>query len=236
MVFKRKKKQNGKYDASRKSAYIADSTRINKTIKWNRSTKPISKSILFTLYTKKSKSMKEIAEILGCSLHKVSYWMGKHSLSRRTISDAVYKRANPNGDPFSVRAPHTPREWMLLGMGLGLYWGEGTKSDASSVRLGNTDPKLIKTFLSFLKTLFGVDAKDCRFGLQIFSDINPETAVTFWSGELGVNPSQFQKVVITRPRGRGTYRHKLEYGVLTVYYHNKKLRNIIMNELRKQSF
>lgn len=241
MVFKKKKKWHGRYGAGKKnenggSVYVTDSTRVNKTTKWNRNTEPISKSILFALYTKKNKSMKEIAGILGCSSHKVSYWMGKYDFPRRTISDAVYQRANPNGDPFSVRVPCTPQEWMLFGMGLGLYWGEGTKSDISSVRLGNTDPKLIKTFLSFLKTLFGVNVKDCRFGLQIFSDTSPKVAVAFWSGELGINHSQFQKVVVTRPRGKGTYHHKLEYGVLTVYYHNKKLRNIIINELQKQSF
>jgi len=50
---------------------------------------------------------------------------------------------------------------------------------------------------------------------------------------LEVNNSQFQKVVITQPRGKRTHRKKIKHGVLTVYFHNKKLRDVLIKELQK---
>src|SRR3989344_800394 len=103
----------------------------------------LDRSVLFNLYFNKGKSMQDIADILGCSLHKVSYWMGKHVLLTRSKSDAMYLKHNPDGDPFLLRLPKTIAEAKLFGLGIGLYWGEGTKASLSSVRLGNTDPALI---------------------------------------------------------------------------------------------
>src|SRR5690348_8430619 len=113
---------------------------------------PIPRSILERWYLQKQKSSHEIAKLLACSEHKVNYWLTKHNIRKRSISDAVYLKCNPNGDPFSIRKPKNSEEWFLFGLGVGLYWGEGTKRSVSSVRLGNTDPALIKKFLEFLDT------------------------------------------------------------------------------------
>ena len=175
--------------------------------------------------------MQEIAVLMNCSLHRVKYWLTKHNIQTRTISDAIYKWHNPKGDPFEFRPPETAEEYKLLGMGLGLYWGEGTKSDKGAVRLGNTDPKLIKMFIKFLVRFFGISKKDLRFGLQIFTDIDPNEALDFWAKGLNINKSQFQKVIVTISGSIGTYRKKSQYGVLTVLYFNTKLRNILVSLL-----
>lgn len=191
----------------------------------------IQKPELEKLYLEDKLSMLQISQQLDCSINRVVYWMNKYSIKRRTISEAVYQRANPLGDPFCFRRLKTNKEYMLLGMGLGLYWGEGTKTSAHSLRLGNTDPELIKMFIAFLVILFGVDIDKLRFGLQIFTDINPEEALIYWTTELDVSPEQFYKPVITISGSLGTYRRKSKYGVVTVYFHNKKLRDIIMELL-----
>jgi len=116
-------------------------------------------------------------------------------------------------------------------MGLGLYWGEGNKANIHSLRLGNTDPELIKTYMSFLITLFGVKKENLKFGLQIFTDTKQEVALYYWVNKLDVKPSQFYKITVTISGSVGTYRHKSKYGVLTVYFHNKKLRDIVVNML-----
>lgn len=194
----------------------------------------IKKNLLKERYIRKKKSMQEIANELDCSLHKVAYWMEKHKVPRRSWSEATYVKHNPDGDPFSFEAPRTIEQAMLMGLGLGLYWGEGTRSNKLSVRLGNTDPALVRKFVEFLEKIYTIDKKDLKFGLQIFSDIHPEKALRYWMKELDVTRDQFQKkVVVTPSRGKGTYRKKLEYGVLTVYYHNMKLRSALEKELRK---
>lgn len=191
----------------------------------------IAKEQLEKFYLQDKISMMDIALKLDCSVNRVVYWMDKHQIKRRTLSEAIYQRANPNGDPFKVRPIKTLEEARLFGLGMGLYWGEGTKTNKYSVRLGNTDPELIKAFMKFLVELFGVKKERLRFSLQIFSDIDPETALSFWLKELGVEASQFGKIVVTISGSIGTYRKKSEFGVVTVHFHNKKLRDIIVGML-----
>lgn len=192
---------------------------------------PIAQKDLVRLYTVQHKSMQEIATQLGCSLHKVKYWIEKFAIPPRSQSDATYYKRNPDGDPFRIVKPRTPDDIKLFGLGLGLYWGEGTKSDKNSIKLGNTDPELLKSFIAFLERCYDVEKTDFRCGLQIFNDISPSRAVAFWTNELGLDVSQFQKTVVTPSRGKGTYRKKSPWGVLTVQFHNKKLRDILMWEL-----
>ncbi len=195
----------------------------------------IQKDTLLDLYLTQNLSMKEIGSKLGCSPNQVVYWMTKHCIPRRSISDAVYKRHNPLGDPFKLKPIKSLQDAKLLGMGIGLYWGEGNKVSRHSVRLGNTDPKLIRIFVRFLTELCGVDKTKLRFSLQIFSDINPDDALQFWIRELDVGMTQFGKVVVTPARSLGTYRNKSQHGVLTVYFHNYKLRDIIISLCRDSS-
>ena len=191
----------------------------------------IEKEVLEKLYFKDGKSMKDIAKQLGCSQHKVEYWMQKHVLKIRTISDAVYLKNNPNGDPFKFVPPKNAKETELFGLGLGLYWGEGTKADKGAVRLGNSDFMLIEKFIEFLVEIFSIRHSDLKFGLQLFNDVSTAEALDFWRKKLKIDKSQFYKTVITKSRAKGTYRKKSKYGVLTVYYHNRKLRDLLVGML-----
>ncbi len=184
----------------------------------------IEKALLQKLYVERGRSVQSIAAELGYSRRGVKYWMDKHKIASRSISDAVYLWHNPNGDPFKFRRPKNMKEAELFGLGLGLYWGEGTKADKNVIRLGNTDPALIRKFMDFLTTFFTIDKADLKFGLQIFSDMNPEDVLKFWIKELGVLPVQFHKPTVTISGSIGTYRHKSKYGVLTIHYNNTKAR------------
>lgn len=183
------------------------------------------------MYTQEGMSMSEIAKQLSCSVHKVQYWMNKHSIQRRTIGDAIYQWHNPDGDPFTFVPPKTNQDFQLFGLGLGLYWGEGTKSNKTAVRLGNTDPDLIKQFMVFLERFYTLNRIDFRFGLQIFSDMNPNEALDFWLKKLTISKHQFYKTTVTQSGSIGTYRSKNRTGVLTIYYNNRNLRNHLLEQL-----
>jgi hypothetical protein len=187
----------------------------------------IDKNTLLEMYRDEHKSMQDIADKLNCSLHRVAYWMNKHKIKIRSYSEASYLKHNPHGDPFKFRKPKNFKEAELFGLGLGLYWGEGTKASKYAIRLGNTDPLLIKYFMDFLETFFGIEKEDLQFGLQIFSDINPGTALDFWAKTLKVDKCQFYKPTVTISGSIGTYRKKSKYGVLTVLYHNTKARRLL---------
>ena len=192
---------------------------------------PIPKSVLVRLYNTEKLSAAEIAARLKCSANKVHYWLARRGVRIRSRSDASYVKHNPHGDPFSFTSPQTLDASFLLGLGLGLYWGEGNKKNKTAVRLGNTDPRLIRSFLHFLSTLYRVDRNKFRFGIQVFSDMSPTAALSFWSKALGFPKSHFGKVVCTPSRGVGTYRDKTKHGVLTVYVSNKKLRDLLVRQI-----
>lgn len=187
----------------------------------------MQKSFLHARYVAQKQSVAQIARELKCSQSAVNYWLSKHHIQKRTISDAIYQLRNPLGDPFSVRKPRTVREAVLYGMGLGLYWGEGLKRGKGGLRLGNTDVRLVRKFIEFLQVSFNVDKKRLRFGVQVFSDISPRKALSYWVRELKVKKSQFYKVIVSEIRGRGTYTYKSEYGVLMVYFNNTRLKELI---------
>jgi len=176
----------------------------------------LQKDNLENMYVGQRLSSAQIAAKLGCSVNKVNYWLAKYSIPKRSISDAIYTKHNPNGDPFQVASIDTLEKARLSGMGLGLYWGEGTKANKYAVRLGNSDPKLIKMFMRFLIELYQVDKTHLRFGLQVFSDLSPEASLRYWIEELDVDKSQFYKIHITPSGSLGTYRQKSKHGVLTV--------------------
>lgn len=194
----------------------------------------ISFVILENLYLKDKKSVSVIARELNCSENKVNYWLHKHSIPKRSISEAVYLQNNPTGDPFTIKVPSTDYEWFLYGVGVGLYWGEGNKMNNHAVRIGNTDPDLLKKFLEFLHTFFNIDKSRLHFGLQIFTDINPTEAKHFWCEKLSLQSEQFQKIVVSKSLHKnGTYRKKSQHGVLTIYFSNTKLRDIIVGAIEK---
>jgi hypothetical protein len=74
--------------------------------------KVIAKEKLELPYISNGSSMQEIAVELKCSVHKVVYWMDRHQIRRRTISQAIYQKHNPNGDPIVTKA-----DAELLGLG-----------------------------------------------------------------------------------------------------------------------
>jgi len=192
----------------------------------------IAKEQLKRLYNK-GLSMMEIAEMMRRSQSGIKYLMDKYNIPRRSWSEATYVKRNPNGDPFKIKNKLNKSEILLKGLGLGLYWGEGDKSpNNTSVRLGNTDPFLIKKFREFLRKIYGVKEEKIKYGLISFNDIKESKAVNFWKKHLSVERKQLGKVTIIPPQGKGTYKNKSKYGVLTIIFTNKKLKEQILNDIR----
>lgn len=197
----------------------------------NRNLPTIDRETLEQLYNAQKMSMQEIAAHLSCSLNKVAYWMNKYSIPRRSISEAIYYQNNPSGDPFSVSPILSLDDSFLAGLGYGLYWGEGAKSNKYAVRLGNTDPALIKYFIMFLEKIYGIPRTKLKFGIQIFSDMDVDKELSFWIKYLEMEPKQFQKPIVTISGSIGTYKAKSKHGVLTIHFNNKKLRDILVEKL-----
>lgn len=184
----------------------------------------LSQKRLKHLYLDSKMSMFEIATDLDVSVSTVNWWMKKYQIPKRLRSDANYEKYNKNGDPFIIKKIASTDDAILYGIGVGLFWGEGNKVSTTSLRLGNTDPALIKNYLRFLREFCGVQEEKIRFGLQIFNDSNPVAAKKHWISELAASEDQFMPTIsIIASQGKGTYRKKNQYGVVTVYVNNIKL-------------
>lgn len=175
-------------------------------------------------------SAAQIGNELGLSWRKVIYLMQKHNIRRRSRSEATYRKLNPKGNPFKIKRNLSAGEKELKTLALGLYLGEGTKSNSISVRLSNSDPNLISIFLKFLRDICGVKIQKIKLWLTLHSDISAvEEAESYWSQCLSIPSAQFSKSVIINHRGNGTYRKKFPYGTVTVCVHNMKLRKILQD-------
>jgi hypothetical protein len=189
---------------------------------------------LSNLYLGKHKSSSEIAEVIKCSENKINYWLNKYKIRKRTISEAIYLKCNPKGDPFTIKNRLNKNEIKLNAVGLGIYWGEGDKSpNNTSIRVSNTDPFLIKKFREFLKKIYRVKKDKIQYSLILFNDIDKKFAVEFWKKELKIKEKQLGKIIVIPPQGKGIYKNKSKHGVLTIIFTNKKLKEKILNDIKK---
>ncbi len=87
------------------------------------------------------------------------------------------------------------RDIMMLG--LGVYIGEGGKT-LGMTRIINSDPKIIKLAIKWLRVSFGVEMKNLKIRLFIYPDNNEKECIRYWSKQIGVPQNQFFKSIIDR--------------------------------------
>lgn len=179
------------------------------------------------------RSAAEIGGDLGVSWRKVIYIMDKYGIKRRSRSEAIYCKHNPDGDPFKIKQKLSVEQKCLKALALGLYWGEGSKYNPISIRLVNSDPSLLRTFIRFLKEICGVNSVKIKVWLTVHSDVVIKEAERYWSEQLDIPLTQFSKTVVINHRGKGSYKNKIFYGTATVCVHNMKLRQIIQKWLEE---
>lgn len=120
-------------------------------------------------------------------------------------------------------------------LGLMLYWGEGDKTGNYLVALTNTDVKIIRYFILWLRKYFEVDEKRIRCRLYIWSSLNEKKAREFWSKELSIPLTQFTKSYISKSKPNiRKVRH--ENGVCRVSYGSTKVFSEITSEIRNNFY
>lgn len=99
-----------------------------------------------------------------------------------------------------------------------LYLGEGTKSMRGSLRLGNSDPGIIKLFLKLLRSCYAIDESKFRGTVLCRADQDIKILDRFWIQTTGFDKKQFYKARID-PRTIGKPSRKLDYkGVCVIDY------------------
>jgi Homeodomain-like domain len=89
--------------------------------------------------------------------------------------------------------PFQDSEFML---GLGIYWGEGSKYNASTTELSNCDYKLLICFINWIKKYFSEDYSFFRVCIHHYSLEKDDEIKKYWSEKLGLSIDSFRKSII----------------------------------------
>ncbi len=108
-----------------------------------------------------------------------------------------------------------------------LYFAEGTKKK-DETSLGNSDPAVLKFFVSASKTLYNLDVTKTRCYLNLRADQNPERMKHYWAKELNLPYACFKRVN-TDPRTKGVKTYPGYNGVCSVYYGGVSIQRKLIN-------
>jgi len=195
----------------------------------------------------------EISKELGVSIPKstLNYWLRSIPMSdeyyrrisvlaNKGLAKARIKSATLKKEQTAVKAEElkdknrtffniisdSPIFYKLLLVSL--YWAEGSKTMRGSVDFGNSDPGVIRVFLSALRGCYAVDENKFRVTLQCRADSDIKALEKFWRKVTGIRRELFYNAQID-PRTIGKPTLKKEYkGVCRITYFSADILNDII--------
>lgn len=146
------------------------------------------------------------------------------ALKRQAKLDLAFERVKRDLGYISKRD--------LFILGFALYWAEGGKTRKGSLDFGNTDPRMLKVYVKWLR-LLGVSKEGLKFKLHIYRDMNEGKAVSFWAKTLGVKVSQFRKTYIKNSRLVDlTYKNGFGHGTCNISYEHTETTSYVFMGIR----
>lgn len=100
----------------------------------------------------------------------------------------------------------------LFMLGLGLYWGEGSKYP-NAFELTNSDVGVLKNWMNWLKRY--TPSTDLRFTIFAHNDVNKDEAIKYWSNNLDIN-SVIKYYLAVPKNSKLTRVGKLPYGTFRI--------------------
>lgn len=189
------------------------------------------------LRSEKGLSVREIAARVGVTQSTVSVWVrdieltaeqrasliqqGKHASVKSAAINrvrGVVRRAAQQEVGRIVARQRAP----LHMAGCCLYWAEGSKSKNAAI-ICNSDPSLLKLFVSFLRETFALEDDAIAVTCYIYPDhaSQQEAMEAYWLSELGLPPRCMRNSVLNRisRSSRGARHRTLPYGTCRVAVH-----------------
>lgn len=115
--------------------------------------------------------------------------------------------------------------------GLFLYWGEGGKTVTTCTSLSNTDPAMIRFFMCWLQAL-GVSKDRFRVHVHLYSDMDIQKELRYWSKTLDLPLSSFRKPYVkTSNRSGLSYPQKFPHGTCNLIYGNRDVSEYVLMAL-----
>lgn len=185
-------------------------------------------------------SIKQIAKRLDVSQSTVSVWCRDIELStsaqQKLLSNA--KTRNAAGllqyslQKRIARNARTDKNYQsgqtalgqlsnrdIFCIGLGLYWGEGYKKGNREFGFTNSDPAMIKFYVTWLDVVFSIPLKDLILRVSINQQHAQRISAvqTYWSGVTGVPLEQFTKPSLIKSVSSKQFENSYEhFGTLRI--------------------
>jgi hypothetical protein len=169
-------------------------------------------------------SYSAIKRELGIAKSTASAWLNKYPLSREQLDKLQFhnehrierfrttmakKKQKLFDDEVEVQRKMIGKltEKELYLSGLALYWGEGGKTQYSSMTFANTDPRMIRFFLEWLRRAICYPVGHIKIKLHLYKDMNIDDETKYWSQITGFGEDHFAKPYIKETTLRGlTYK------------------------------
>lgn len=199
---------------------------------------------------KQGESYSQIKKSLGISKSTLSYWLRDYPLSKQRIRELrdwneqrieryretmrkkkeerlreCYKKQKKLIFPFSSRE--------LFISGLFLYWGEGGKKREAMLGISNTDPAVIKFFIFWCAHSLGVPRNKFRIYLHLYTDMDIDDEINYWSELLKLPRSQFGEPYIKKNSSlRINHKGAFGHGTCNVSIGNARLAERILMSIQ----
>lgn len=199
-------------------------------------------SLSMARYKEKSKAIKlrkagwsysQIKDNLGIGKGTLSEWLRDYPLSEKRIREL--RDNNPRRIENYIRTMGRKREAKfslalekvskdigsitnreLFVAGFFLYWAEGGKTKRHSIIFTNTDPVMLKIYMKWL-ALLKIPKEKLKIKLHLYKDMDKNKEISYWSRELGVEKSKFNKTWIKSSNMSDlTYKNNFGHGTCNI--------------------
>lgn len=168
---------------------------------------------------KQGKTYGQIKQELGIAKSTLSDWLSEYSLSKeqldllklnkkqsRQVASEKNRVTKRKKYQFRIQSTYEEQKkyWVYLSQkeleiaGLFLYWGEGSKRLNGSVFINNTDPNVLKFALYWYIKGLRIPKEKIKVDLHLYSDMNIQEEIAFWSKTLNMPLSHFRKPYIKK--------------------------------------
>lgn len=116
----------------------------------------------------------------------------------------------------------------ILLIGTALYWAEGSLREYpnrySRISFSNSDPRMIKFFLQYLREILEVPENQIRAGIQIHKNIKERVAKNFWSKITGLSQEKFCTFnQVSRSSKLKRPKNFLPYGTISIRVNDRRI-------------
>lgn len=193
---------------------------------------------------KRGYSIKEVAKILSISKSTSSGWLSNISLNptaiRRLQERRIYGQEKARQIAFRKRdarettridkarkvVAKIPKNMDIYTLIAAiLFWTEGSKDQGVSLRFTNSDPKMVKLFITALKESCDFHWHKLKAKLHLHNYHDPAKQTELWSGITGIPKVNFLRPYLkphTAIRKRNNYP-----GCIMIYYYDTELNRLL---------